>query len=102
MFQVMRTSEGDKSVPITWAYNHHYVSYLVSTYSKMAELEVESGGAAPYGNLNHGAPTFWLAMPDEDVEDPRPESHVPISQFFSEGNGGEFRYLLTLLLLTHV
>ena len=102
IFQVIRTSEGDKSVPITWAYNHHYVSYLVSTYSKMAELEVESGGAAPYGNLNHGAPTFWLAMPDEDVEDPRPESHVPISQFFSEGNGGEFRYLLTLLLLTHV
>ena len=94
----MRTSEGDISVPITWAYNHHYVSYLVSSYSKMTELEAESGGAAKYGSLNHGAPTFWLAMPDENVEDPRPDSHVPISQFFSEGNGGEFRYLRVILV----
>ena len=32
-------------------------------------------------------------IPDPDVEDPRPTSHVPTSQFFSEGNGGEFRYI---------
>ena len=70
------------------------MSYLVSSYSKMTELDAESEGAGPYGSLNHGAPTFWLALPDKNVEDPRPESHVPISQFFSEGNGGEFRFMI--------
>ena len=30
-----------------------------------------------------------LALPID--EDPKPQSHVPTSQFFSEGNGGEFR-----------
>ena len=28
---------------------------------------------------------------DENQVDPNPNSHIPISQFFSEGNGGEFR-----------
>ena len=60
----------------------------------MTELDVSSSGAYPRGYHNHGAPTFYMVVPDEDVEDPRPSSHVPISQFFSEGNGGEFRYFL--------
>ena len=88
----MKTSEGDKSVPITWAYNHHYVAYLTGSYSKMTQLDSDSSGAIPFGGHNHGAPTFWMALPKEDVEDPRPQSHIPISQFLSEGNGGEFRY----------
>ena len=61
----------------------------------MTELDVSSSGAYPRGYHNHGAPTFYMVVPDEDVEDPRPSSHVPISQFFSEGNGGEFRYFAT-------
>ena len=89
--QVFKTSDGDKSVPITWAYNHHYGAYLSGGYSKMTQLDVESGGAYPFGHQNHGAPALWLVLPDEDVDDPRPTSNVPISQFFSEGNGGEFR-----------
>ena len=32
---------------------------------------------------------FRLALPID--EDPKPQSHVPTSQFFSEGNGGEYR-----------
>ena len=88
----MKTSEGDKSVPITWAYNHHYVAYLTGSYSKMTQLDSDSSGAIPFGGHNHGAPTFWMALLKEDVEDPRPQSHIPISQFVSEGNGGEFRY----------
>ena len=87
----MKTSDGDKSVPITWAYNHHYGAYLSGGYSKMTQLDAESGGAYPFGHQNHGAPAFWLVLPDEDVDDPRPTSNVPASQFFSEGNGGEFR-----------
>ena len=88
---MLRTSNGDKSVPITWAYNHHYGAYLTGSYSKMTQLDEESGGAYPFGHENHGAPTFWLALPDEDVEDPRPTSTIPISHVFAEGNGGEFR-----------
>ena len=43
---------------------------------------------------NHGAKTFWTSLMDESLVDPAPDSHVPISQFFSEGNGGEFRYMI--------
>ena len=58
----------------------------------MTQLDEESGGAYPFGHQNHGAPAYWLALPNENVEDPRPTSQVPMSQFFSEGNGGEFRF----------
>ena len=92
----MKTNEGDKSVPITWAYNHHFEAYLSGSYSEMTQVDSNSVGAIPFGGHNHGASTFWITLPKEDVEDPRPESHVPTSQFFSEGNGGEFRYFLCI------
>ena len=79
----MKTKDGDKSVPITWAYNHHYVSYITSSYSEMTKLETDEIGILPFGGHNHGASTFWMAVPREGIVDPRPESHVPISQFFS-------------------
>ena len=61
----------------------------------MTQLDSSSSGAFPFGHHNHGAPTFWLPIPNDDIEDPRPTSHIPISQMFSEGNGGEFRdYIL--------
>ena len=91
----MKTSDGDKSVPITWAYNHHFEAYLTGSYSAMTQLDEDSAGAYPFGHHNHGAPAFWLALPDENVDDPRPLSVVPASQFFSEGNGGEFRSIIT-------
>lgn len=85
--QVMKTEGGiDESVPITWAYNHHFEAYLSGSYSEMKQLD---SAAYPFGHHNHGAPTFWMALPTD--EDPKPQSHVPTSQFFSEGNGGEFR-----------
>ena len=59
----MKTSDGDKSVPITWAYNHHFEAYLSGSYSKMTQLDASSFGAFPFGHHNHGAPTFWLAIP---------------------------------------
>ena len=89
----MKTDSGDKSVPITWAYNHHFEAYISGSYSQMTQLERSSNGAFPFGQHNHGAPTYWLALPNEDMEDPRPTSRIPISQWFSEGNGGEFRYV---------
>ena len=87
----MKTDSGDKSVPITWAYNHHFEAYISGSYSQMTQLESTSNGAFPFGQHNHGAPTYWLALPNEELEDPRPTSRIPISQWFSEGNGGEFR-----------
>merc|ERR1712038_1416300 len=43
------------------------------------------------GMDNHGAPAFYLTFKKENVGDPNADSEVPTSQFFSEGNGGEFR-----------
>merc|ERR1719147_119636 len=40
---------------------------------------------------NHGAPAFFHTFRREDITDPNSDSDVPTSQFFSEGNGGEFR-----------
>ena len=44
------------------------------------------------GANNHGAKTFWFPFLRDDIEDPRPDSDIPISQYFSEGNGGESRF----------
>ena len=71
------------SVPITWAYNHHYAAYL---YESEQQFSV----------LSHNIPEF-------DLENPGSQNHgfhsfvkindsygrYPYSQFFSEGNGGE-------------
>ena len=43
------------------------------------------------GMDNHGAPAFYLTFKKENVGDPNADSGIPTSQFFSEGNGGEFR-----------
>ncbi len=37
--QVMKTDHGDVSVPITWAYNHHFEAYLSGKYSQMSEVD---------------------------------------------------------------
>ena len=57
----------------------------------MTQVTTDDIGILPLGGHNHGASTMWMTVPKKDTIDPRPESHVPISQFFSEGNGGEFR-----------
>ena len=85
----MKGDDGkDLSVPITWAYNHHYEAFLHSSYTKMTRVPA---GIFPSGRNNHGARTVWASVMDENQVDPNPNSHIPISQFFSEGNGGEFR-----------
>ena len=35
----MKTENGDVSVPITWAYNHHYCAYLSGSYAEMKEID---------------------------------------------------------------
>ena len=90
----MKTNEGDKSVPTTWIYPHHFDAYLTGSYSEMTQVKSEAFGAIPDGNTrrnNHETRTFWMTLTKEDVEDPRAESHVPTSQYFADANGAEFR-----------
>ena len=38
----MRTEEGDVSVPITHAYNHHYCAYMSGAMSEMKQVAIFS------------------------------------------------------------
>jgi len=87
--QVMRTPEGDVPVPITWAYNHHFVAYMSGAYSQLQQLQGEE--LTNPGMANHGAEATYMTLMREDLDDPAPNSEVPTSQMISEGNGGEFR-----------
>ena len=67
------------SVPITWAYNHHYEAYLRSIGSNLYKVDFNSEN--DYGQYNHGAKEIWKI-----------NNTLPFSSlFFSEANGGEFR-----------
>ena len=84
-----RTPEGDVPVPITHAYNHHYVAWLKSEHAELRYVDAKHGGHG----MAHGARKYWKAVPkagapvvlggDGDT--------IPLAQVFSEGNGGEFR-----------
>ena len=78
--QVFNTTQGEVSVPITWAYNHHYCAWLVGKNAKMVKL--------PEIDYKAGHPNYWTA---ESYNDPDPKSPFPTSQFISEANGGESR-----------
>merc|ERR1719500_186410 len=89
---IVTEDQPDVSVPITHAYNHHFEAYLSGSLSEMRKVEGEEALAAmDRGMNNHGAPAFFHTFRREDVGDPNGDSEVPTSQFFSEGNGGEFR-----------
>merc|ERR1719357_2083992 len=89
---IVTEGQPDVSVPITHAYNHHFLAYLSGSLSEMRKVEGEEAVAAmDRGMNNHGAPAFFHTFRREDIGDPNADSDVPTSQFFSEGNGGEFR-----------
>ena len=67
------------SVPITWAYNHHYEAYLRSIETNL--VRSENSETYDHGQYNHGAKEIWSL-----------NQSGPLSAlFFSEANGGEFR-----------
>eukprot|EP01045_Picozoa_sp_COSAG04_P034122 COSAG04_NODE_7339_length_1144_cov_23.942880_2_plen_165_part_01 len=68
-------------MPIYWAYNHHYVAWLKGKHATMVELD----------GTDHGVTGHPLLMNAVAIDDPDPDSVIPTSQFFSEGNGGESR-----------
>jgi len=82
--QVYREATGDVPVPIIWAYNHHYEAYLLGAHSSL-DL-VKSTDQMAMGR-NHGASSFYEIR----STNPNKLSTIPDGQFFSEGNGGEFR-----------
>lgn len=92
--RVDETSGEEVSVPITWAYNHHYGAYLYS--SKTTRL-VQKATTAKTAHMSHGSDKVWVVEPlegfDSEVTDEGSslDSAFPQSTFFSEGNGGEMR-----------
>ncbi|VDI62037.1 Hypothetical predicted protein [Mytilus galloprovincialis] len=78
--------ENDVSVPINWAYNHHYMAWMTGNHSKLVKIQ----NPDPSDVSAHGSPMKWVAVDLPSAKD-REYKNVPTSQMFSEGNGGESR-----------
>ena len=78
-------SSADVSVPINWAYNHHYMLWMTGSDSEMKYVKPQPGDVSA-----HGAPLKWKAV-DKPSAKLRDDPSIPTSQLFSEGNGGESR-----------
>lgn len=76
----------DVSVPINWAYNHHYMAWMTGTHSKMVRIQ----NPDPNDVSAHGSPMKWMAV-DLPTANERLNADIPTNQMFSEGNGGESR-----------
>merc|ERR1712025_223417 len=89
--QVQRTENGDISVPITWAYNHHYCAFINGKKAEIRQVNDFIDTQDMKGAYNHGGKALHNAFLKEGLIDEDEDSEVPISWFISEGNGGEFR-----------
>ena len=81
-YEMDQVFDDNKSVPITWAYNHHYEAYLQGANSIMVKINQSSKN--DWGMNNHGAKQKWMIQSLS-------QDRIPTSQFFSEANGGESR-----------
>lgn len=89
--QVMKTSNGeDVSVPITWAYNHHYGAFVLNSKLVTMVKGMATEASIKMG-LNHGAAQHWKAVVSPDAPLSIYNEDVPLQTWFSEGNGGEMR-----------
>lgn len=77
--QVMKTPDGDKSVPIYHAYNHHYFGWLMGDHSEMFKLDEPKAGQNP---------TYWDIR---DSADKPANLSYPTNIVFKENPGGEYR-----------
>lgn len=92
--QVLFDTDGkgeEASVPITWAYNHHYAAFLSNNRKVRLVKQRSSGGRHPM--MDHGSSEFWTTVPLQDDGDDEGDGtpDIPLSHFFSEANGGEMR-----------
>lgn len=84
------------SVPITWAYNHHYIASITNSQKvTLVQKEIDATQPPHAGMFHHGGSTYWTDVPLEDNEDGNGKDDddvfIPYAHVFSEGNGGEFR-----------
>jgi hypothetical protein len=67
------------SVPINWAYNHHYEVWMAGKDAEFAVVPADG----PNDPMAHGAPTKVIAR---DLPSAKGRlNNYPTSQFFSEG-----------------
>lgn len=78
----------DVSVPINWAYNHHYMAYMTGADSEIVSVKNDEGKGLGMGY--HGRETHLEAR-DLPSAKTNGAPGIPTSQMFSEGNGGESR-----------
>ena len=85
--QVKVDDEGNESsVPITHAYNHHYMAWLRNSQKGTMFKQKLSADDDSMLGMTHGTDDFWNFVSSEDAtEETQP------AQVFSEGNGGEMR-----------
>ena len=84
--QVRKTPEGDVSLPINLAYNHHYGATLVGSGSRMERV--------PYDPNDGGRTSLLTPEPGWDtipVEHTPSKAGLPTSLWCGYSNGGEFR-----------
>jgi hypothetical protein len=75
----------DVSVPITWAYNHHFEHHLTGKNGKLENVPAHEAGHLSGHVMPDGS--VWRGVAKDD--DPNPGSPIPTATIFSEGNGGE-------------
>ena len=82
-----RTPEGDVSVPITLAYNHHHDTAVVGKGSRLEVIHRSDPRMAKVGKdyIRLSGQKAWIA-----IEHTPSKSGVPTSAMFSDGNGGEY------------
>ena len=87
--QVRKTPDGDVSVPINVAYNHHYGATLVGSGSAMKKVKTSTLVKEGDHRAFHPSPTPGYT--DIAVEHTPSASGAPTSLQFGYSNGGEFR-----------
>ncbi|XP_045180973.2 uncharacterized protein LOC123540207 [Mercenaria mercenaria] len=78
--------DADVSVPINWAYNHHYIVWVTGNHSELVRIP----NPDPNDVTVHGSPKEWMVI-DKPSARERINKNIPTNQMFSEGNGGESR-----------
>ena len=89
--QVRQLPNGSyESLPMTFAYNHHFESNMVGKHSRMEKIKI-TGPNDPrlsdmQRNMGHGIPEPWKGEAWV-VKDLKPDSVTPTSQSFGGANG---------------
>jgi hypothetical protein len=83
---VRKTPQGDVSVPINMAYNHHHDAYITGKHSKMEKVRYDPLDLT-IPPMARSDPEF-LTVPVETSPSP---NGLPTSLHLADGNGGEYR-----------